>query len=312
MTKRRKSRKKSLHQQGKQRLRSQFKRGVSRHEIKNREDFGKRSPYIHTTSAMKRYTEITKQFIDWCIDHEGVSPHASLNSISPYAEKYLKYRNDNGYAKATIKTDRAALGRLFKRDIKFEEEYQNTQITKSRALNGFSRNDRLNPENNKFLITIAKATGGRRSDLERVRYSDFKIINNDLYVTFKESKGGKTRTSPILNEYKEEVLAYIKDKPPLQRLFVNGVNSVADIHAYRRYYAQKLFIDLENNENLHEKIKNDLELPNRKDFTYEKGIKGDEYISTKDNFRGKRDNIYIVSMALGHNRLSVSVQSYLT
>ena len=45
----------------------------------------------------------------------------------------------------------------------------------------------------------------------------------------------------------------------------------------------------------------------------EKNIKGEYYIAHDKErpFKGLRDNIYIVSEALGHNRLDVSVNHYL-
>lgn len=91
-----------------------------------------------------------------------------------------------------------------------------------------------------------------------------------------------------------------------ERLF-NRIHSNADIHSYRRDYAQKLYADILKDNNL----KSDLESLYGK--RYEPQIKS-EYYETKgqdNHFKALRDDVFIITKALGHNRLDVAINHYL-
>lgn len=304
-------------------------KSVSRAEMKainQSVEFGKRkSPHIHSQVTFKKYSQTAKEFLSWCVNEKGIDKDASIKSLEPMAEEYLKYRNDSLMTKATIKTDRAGLGRLFNSTIPFNEEYKgSTVVTKGR---GFApRSERYSHKLNQELNLIAKATGGRRMDLNKLKRSDFKDINGSLYVTFKESKGGKDRTVPVLPEFEVEVRAFLEKFPPNDSLRFDLakdpqenrktkdkiVNDSANIHAFRREYAQRLYERVSNDSEYSAKLISDLSLPNRTDFPSERNIVSENYHSRKVDFVGKRDDIFLVSLALGHNRIDTSVVSYLS
>jgi hypothetical protein len=93
-----------------------------------------------------------------------------------------------------------------------------------------------------------------------------------------QGKGGRPRTVPVLRALESRVLEIIEGKKPNQ-LVVERIPVRADIHGYRREYANALY----------------------KEWT------GKEYNPKNKN----EDVMLVVSAALGHNRLDVISRNYL-
>lgn len=189
-------------------------------------------------------------------------------------------------------------------DYKFKEARTVDKITRSR--NETERQKHFSEEKNRDLVNIAKATGGRREDISKLTPQNFFTDSkNNLWVRFEESKGGRDRVAPVLPQYKDAVKEFISTKDNEEHLF-DKIHNAADIHAYRREYAQELY-------NL---VKDDKDKAQEYALKYpERANKGyNTYYARGDRataFRGLKDDIYIVSQALGHNRLSVTVNHYL-
>jgi len=94
---------------------------------------------------------------------------------------------------------------------------------------------------NADLITIARAIGGRREDIEKLHIHHFREIFGHLYVDFLRSKGGRNRTTPVRPDLVDDVREYLKRvKARGQTKLFDRVHSKLDIHALRREYAQEL------------------------------------------------------------------------
>ncbi|MEY8324652.1 hypothetical protein AALB47_12180 [Lachnospiraceae bacterium 54-11] len=292
--------------------------GESRHKAKNevreeRKAQGKdlsavniRVDTIHSMNTYKTYLEHCTHFVEWCIQEKGVNKYASLNKIEKYAKEYLQYREEQGKSLYTLKAEKAALGKLYSKEIdyKFKEARTVDKITRSR--NETERQKHFSEEKNRDLVNIAKATGGRRADLEKLTRKDFFADSKgNLWVSFQGSKGGRDRVAPVLPQYKDAVKEFISTKDNEEHLF-DKIHNAADIHAYRREYAQSLYsLVADDKEKAQEYA---LNYPVRDKTGYDTYYaRGDK----KTAFRGLKDNIYIVSQALGHNRLSVTVNHYL-
>ncbi|MCH5191867.1 MAG: hypothetical protein J1F23_06840 [Oscillospiraceae bacterium] len=289
--------------------------GESRHnakiELKEKmgEDyrFGMSVDTIHSYKTFDIYTEHCNRFVEWCINEKGVNKYSSLNNIKQYAKEYLQAREEKGLSLYTLKSEKSALGKLYGEtiDYKFQKPRTTKEITRSR--NEVKNDKHFSVEKNQDLVDICRATGGRREDIEKLtKDCFFTDKNGQMWVRFEQSKGGRDRIAPVLPEYQARVQMILETREPNTPLFSN-IHGAADIHSFRREYAQELYKAVCNNDTLKEKILS--EYPARN----EPNIKGDTYHShDKENqFKGDRDNIYIVSEALGHNRLEVSVNHYL-
>lgn len=292
--------------------------GQSRHKAKEElakeyRDKGQNKPFekavegIYSFNTYKAYLKHAYHFVEWCINNKGCKTYGkSLEDLRQYAPEYLQAREAEGKSLYSLKSEKSALGKIFGGEIpyKFAEKRQIKNITRSRG--EAVRDTHFNPEKNQDLVTIAKATGGRREDISKLTPKSFITDHKGrLWVIFTQSKGGRDRLSPVLPQYTEAVKAIIKGKSDNEPIF-NHINTNADIHSYRREYAQTLYNTVVNDHDYRDDLMG--MYPTRKEKA-----KGDYYYShTKDlPFKGCRDDIYIVTQALGHNRLEVTVNHYL-
>lgn len=292
--------------------------GESRHKAKNEarqeaKEQGKslsavniRVDTIHSMNTYKTYLEHCTHFVEWCIQEKGVNKYASLNKIEKYAKEYLQYREEKGLSLYTLKAEKAALGKLYSHEIdyKFKEARTIDKITRSRKET--ERQKHFSEERNKDLVNIAKGTGGRREDIQKLTRKDFFADSKgNLWVSFEGSKGGRDRLAPVLPAYQEAIKEFLQTKENDEHLF-DKIHNAADIHAYRREYAQALYGLVADDKEKAQEYALKYPLRDKKGYNiyYARGDK-------KTAFRGFKDDIYIVSQALGHNRLSVTVNHYL-
>lgn len=170
------------------------------------------------------------------------------------------------------------------------------------------------------VVTFAKATGCRRCDLEKLTPAKFYTDRNDvMWVKIEKSKGGRDRIAPILPKYREYVEKYLVGKDRNTKLF-HKISHSADIHGYRGDYARELYKAVEQDKDFKDKIL--AKYPTRHEYkiikdketgesrTYE--IQSGTYTTRGENKQTfDRDEAYICTCALGHERLEVTVTHYL-
>ena len=90
-----------------------------------------------------------------------------------------------------------------------------------------------------------------------------------------------------------------------------------DVHSLRREYAQNLYCDIQRDAVLREEylkqypMRKELKTQKNKDgVVYTKEIKTKTYKDREGNIYN-RDDLYIISQALGHNRVDTSIAHYL-
>lgn len=202
------------------------------------------------------------------------------------------------------------------------------------------RDKNFSEKNNTDLITFCKCTGLRRGELSQIRGNDIieKEGNYFLHIT-KNTKGGRTRVSPIVGNKEEiEFVVRLCNNSGKDKIFPNPSEN-ADIHSYRGEYAARIYNAQKRliNEFKNERLiiyKNEI----IKSYTSKSGrklIKGNEdYYTTIDGKRtllkGFRDvcsayycrkdlkgtaydrkALFEASRALGHNRESIVADHYL-
>ena len=81
------------------------------------------------------------------------------------------------------------------------------------------------------------------------------------------------------------------------------VHRSTDVHGLRREYAQELYHVLSNNKSLRDEYLSFYPTKHEK-------VKSNFYRDREGNVF-ERDTVYVVSQALGHNRIDTSITSYL-
>ena len=263
---------------------------------------------IHSIKTREAYQEHCTHFIEYCQNERGRGKYTPLEKLEQYAKDYLAMREEQGKSLYTLKAEKAALGKLYGHEIdyKFKQARTVDKITRSRDVKENKMDKHFSEKRNRDLVTVCKGTGGRREDIGKLTPRNFFTDRNGaLWVKFEQSKGGRDRVAPVLPKYQEQIRAFIQTKEPHEHLFYK-VHGGADVHAYRREYAQSLYqLVCEDREKQREYASH---YPERQKGVY------DTYYARGERetaFRGLKDDIYIVSEALGHNRLSVTVNHYL-
>ena len=248
------------------------------------------------------YRKQSLHFLQWCRDNKNVGKYADLKKLQKYANDYLNDCESKGQSKYTIATRRAALSKLFGVEIQHTTITRGEKITRSRL--PVENDKHFSETKNADLVLLCRATGGRRSDILKIKPEDFSTDKNGLiWVKFRQSKGGKDRIAPVLPQYQAQISELVAKSEP-NKPFISKISHAVDVHGYRRNYAQALYREICQDTRLQAQIL--ANLPPRTETA-----RGDMYYAHGAKFCGKRDNIYVISQALGHNRLSVSVRHYL-
>lgn len=306
---------KSLKNQVIHRLNNMMALGKSRHQAKRelrlasggKCNFAATTDTIHSSGSRKAYQQTAFEFVNWCVNIKGINKYAHLDSCKVFIKEYLQARVDAEKSEWTLKKDRSAFHKLFGEPIDFPIAARTPdKIKRSRGKKKMDRN--FSKKNNRDLIIIAKATGGRREDIGKMRLEDFRTINGRLYVEIRQSKGGRDRITPIRPDLEKDVLDILaKIRAEGRAKLFTRVHTKADIHSYRREYAQELYKIISHDRPLRDILAK--VYPAR----YEPNVKGTTYTTrrAKGNKSFNRDDLYLVSQALGHNRLEVAVTNYL-
>lgn len=295
------------------RLDSMTKFGESRHKAKEEQrraaaDRGERLRFgapvsgIFSYETYFTYRKQSLHFLQWCRDNKNVGKYADLKKLQKYANDYLNDCERRGLSKYTIATRRAALSKLFGVEIQHKTVTRGEKITRSRL--EVENDKHFSETKNADLVLLARSMGGRRSDILKIKPEDFQTDENGLlWCKIKQSKGGKDRIAPVLQQYRADIETLIarsnRGKPIIEK-----ISHHADIHAYRREYAQALYREVCQDRLLQGQLL--AQLPPRSET-----VGGSKYYGRGNGFSGNRDDIYVISQALGHNRLSVSVRHYL-
>ncbi len=292
--------------------------GQSKKAAKKDLGFGQSTYQIYSVNSYKTYLKQCKQYARWLKEEKGINKIDDINKTEQYAIEYIQKRLDDGKSIYTVKMERSALGMLYGKqiDIKLPSRTPD-QITRSRKE---TKNDRYITRDGKYkdVFTISIATGSRRKDISKLCVNNFREVDGKLYVFFEKSKGGRDRLTPVLEKYEKDVRDIIEQAKAdgKTRLF-NHIPKEIDVHGLRREYCQGLYDEIKDNKELRNEILKNYperrELKTQKDKdgnTVTKEIKSDVYKDRNGNV-WKRDDIYVLSQALGHNRLDVSITHYL-
>lgn len=204
-----------------------------------------------------------------------------ISDTRPYVSEYLKYRLQLGHTAWTLQSVRSACAKLFL-DPEIAKENplptrRKEDIKRSRGPKAMDK--KFSEKRNQALVDFCRATGLRRHELTALKAHNVYQTDERMWVFVEQGKGGRMRTVPVLKAMQARVTEIIQGKEADDQLF-QKIPVRADIHGYRREYAQTL-------------------------YEQEAGQKYDPKNKNKEALR-------IVSAALGHNRLDVVIRNYLS
>jgi len=276
-------------------LKRQFEngKGVSRHAKKQKGVFSMQTNTIHAKDTYKTYRQQSKAFSKYARETLNIRRLKDLKLTD--VGVWLTYRQECGDNPSTLKTRAAAMAKVLQcssTDFGFKCPIRKSEDI-SRSRNDVKMDDRLNEEIHVDILTVAKGTGMRRVELQRLKPSQLEIRDRQAYITNVHGKNGLIRTVPVLKKYNDVVIAIIS-KCETEKIFSKKIPSYIDIHSYRGEYAKSLYDQI----------------------LAEKKARGEE-VKLDYHTRGavkisvSREIAAQVSPALGHKRISVTITNYL-
>jgi hypothetical protein len=248
---------------------------------------------IHSHKTRQVYQEQTLRFVAWARQHYQVK---TLDQLIPRADELVTLYPQQQIAEqkspSTLHTERAALRLFFGMrtlaDIALPPRLS-SNITRSRYPVEHDRHFQL--ANWQSLLGFLEATGLRRQELHDLKNEDiYQAHDGSVYVYVENGKGGRERNVPVLPGHEQDVLS-AKRSDDQARVF-ERIPKHLDVHAYRRKYAQALYLHyVECNSPFHQ-----AKLPPAG------RLKASDY---------DLEAVQRVSWALGHNRTDVVLRHYL-
>jgi len=275
-------------------LTRQFKRdkGVSRHAVKQKGAFSAQSNMIHSKRTFQTYRQQSKAFCKWAREHDiRKLDQLKLTDVG----QWLEERQTHGDSPYTLKTRGAAMAKVLQcssTDFGFDFPIRKSEDIK-RSRNAVKMDDRLDEEKCADIITVAKGTGMRRVELQRLTPELLEIQGGTAYVSAINGKGGLIRKIPVLEKYQEAVIDVFK-RCETKKVFPKAIPTEVDVHSYRGEYAKAMYDQI-----LAEKI------ANGEDVTPDYHTRGAVRISLN------RAIVAEVSKTIGHTRISVTITHYL-
>lgn len=234
---------------------------------------------IYSISTMKTYRKESISFANWV--KQKYPSTKWLHDARQFAGEYLQFRMQKGDSAWTLQMVRSALRKLYQEpdltdEIKLPLRRKN-EIKRSRGTKAMDR--KFSVERNRDLVDFCRATGLRRRELKELRVDQVYRTDDRMVVFVEQGKGGRPRTVPVLRALEDRISEIISGKKS-EQLVIEKIPCRADIHGYRREYANALY---------------------------------EEWAGTKYNSDDKNEEVMMaVSAALGHNRLDVVKRNYLT
>lgn len=273
-----------------------------------------RAEGIHSIKTADSYRGTAKRLAEVC-KTEGVRNIEDIDKS--VLERYMgAYRTASAW---TVSRELSATNKILgtsytPRDFGFTQRRTYNSVKNNRG--DLPPTSTAHKPHNQDGLYFAYATGCRRSSITTVTANDAMRNDQEQIIGFHFcEKGGRERISPVLQSERYELTQWVDSKlqsghspdAPL----IPYIDRNCGTHRMRAEYARELYCELkeakENGRDIYDGRK------------YELFIDKDKYEHSYDNPRFKGDTVHgfekdialEVSFALGHNRLDVSIYSYL-
>ena len=278
--------------------------GESKHldKIEKVATFGISTYKIYSFGTYDTYNKVGREYGKWLAD-KGVK-YGNLTDTERYAREYIETRLSEGKSVYTLKMERSALGMIYGHNIDISLPIRhNEDVKRSRC---DTNNDKHISRTGKYsdIFNVATASGCRRCDLKSLNINSLIERNGKYFIEIKQSKGGRDRLAPVLPSKADEIKKIFDHaKQNGKGKLFDHIPKEIDVHGLRREYAQELYISLADDKYLRDEY-----------LTYypvrHENVKSDFYRDREGNVF-ERDTVYVVSQALGHNRIDTSITAYL-
>lgn len=244
---------------------------------------------MHSYKTRTTYQEHILRFVNWSRSTYAIKSLEQLDArANELASLYLQQGLATHKSPYTLQVERSAL-RLFFADRTLGSAVtlpRRTRTTITRSRGPVAHDRHFQPANWLLLIRFEQGCGLRRSELARLTVADIYLNEmGQLVIHVLNGKGGKEREVPALPGHEPDLLALITGRQADERIF-DHIPKHMDVHAYRREYAQALYL-----------FHAGRELP-----PLAGRLKRCDYDLSA---------VQRVSWALGHNRLDVVLRHYL-
>lgn len=199
---------------------------------------------IYSYSTFQSYLAACKCFCAWvslCFPEVE-----TMEEAKGYVPAYLYECAEGGLSAWTVSLYAAALAKAYGcASTEWGVSLQRRREDIKRSRLPAARDCGFSEKNNKGLAALCRGVGVRREDLEfNVEACDFFEHKGFWWLHVPSGKGGRERWSVVLPEYAEEIMRIVAEakasRGPHGKLFAS-IPSHADIHGYRRKYAQRLY-----------------------------------------------------------------------
>lgn len=213
--------------------------------------FGQPVEGIFSKKTFSTYLRESIKFVEWAKREHGCR---YLEEAKKYVPEYLERGKATGKSAWTLKTERAALRKLYQDPVLAKEVQlpMRRQEDIKRGRGPALRDRHFSEAKNHDLVDFARATGLRREGLSLVRAKDVIEKGGRLYIAVRE-KGGRYREAAVLEKYQERVREILQKRARNEEDKLFGhVHSAADIHSYRREYARERYRELTGGRDIRE------------------------------------------------------------
>lgn len=181
-------------------LERQFNRGKgeSRHEKKQKGTFSAQSDFIHAKNTFETYRQQSKAFAKYARETLGIRRLNDLKLTDVGLS--FEYRKGCGDSPSTLKKRAAAMAKILQcssTDFWFKCPIRKSEDIK-RSRYKIKMDDRLDEEKQADIIAIAKGTGMRRVELQRLKPEQLDLRNGQAYIVDVHGKNSLIRMMPVL------------------------------------------------------------------------------------------------------------------
>lgn len=294
--------KSDLHKEIGDRLRSMERFGASKYADKQAGVAGK---YIYSRSTAVAYNRECQLFAEYVKEHAPKGRHTSLADAKAYVKEYIQQANeDKRLSQYTVKLRASALAKLYQcssKEFGATDSRQRADITRSRnrttksektgkeIKNRSKSSGHFSEKNNADIVSFARSTGLRRSELTELRGNQLVERDGKYYIDV-VGKGGRHRYAPVRGDV---TLVVEKCRQAGNERVWERVPAHMDVHHYRSQYATELYKEL---------ARDTASIAKAEIYCCRRDLAGVWY-----------DKVAMaeVSQALGHNRISVIAEHYL-
>ena len=246
-----------------------------------------RVPGIYSHKTCDTYKERALDFARWARE---THKDKTLDQARAHVPEYLQSKIDAKQSPWTVQQTASALAKIYDCRVKdfgvAMPKRDRSEITRSRGEKAHDRH--FSEHNNRKLVNFCTGTGLRRHELGALKPENIFKSDDRVYVHVEQGKGGRERVVVVNKPYQDHVWKCKEESEGKTRVF-DHVPNKADIHGYRREYAQSRY----------------------QEVFQERGPSGDTY-RTRDGKEYDREALRQVSQDLGHNRENVVVWHYLS